>query len=63
MIKFLNKRKRYVVGISSNNKIEFIEVKAKNKKEALSMVAEVLLKCSIFPFASENEFELSCRRI
>lgn len=63
MIKILNKRKRYVVGISSNNKIEFIEVKAKNKKEALSMVAEVLLKCSIFPFVSENEFELSCRRI
>lgn len=63
MVNFLNKRKRYVVGISSNNKIEFIEVKAKNKKEALSMVTEVLLKCSIFPFVSENEFELSCRRI
>ena len=27
-----NKKKRYVVGISSNNKIEFIEVKEKNKK-------------------------------
>ena len=54
-MKIFNRRKRYVVGISSNNKIEFIEVKAKNKKEALSMVTEVLLKCSIFPFVSENE--------
>lgn len=62
-MKIFNRRKRYVVGISSNNKIEFIEVKAKNKKEALSMVTEVLLKCSIFPFVSENEFELSCRKI
>ena len=62
-MKIFNRRKRYVVGISSNNKIEFIEVKAKNKKEALSMVTEVLLKCSIFPFVAENEFELSCRRI
>ncbi len=62
-MKIFNRRKRYVVGISGNNKIEFIEVKAKNKKEALSMVTEVLLKCSIFPFVSENEFELSCRKI
>ncbi len=63
MMKIFNRRKRYVVGISSNDKIQFIEVKAKNKKEALGMVTDVLLKCSIFPFVSESEFELTCRRI
>ena len=31
MMKIFNRRKRYVVGISSNDKIQFIEVKAKNK--------------------------------
>lgn len=63
MIKLFNRRKRYIVGISSNNRIEFVEVKAKNKKEALDMVTDVLMKCSIFPFVSENEFELSCKKI
>lgn len=62
-MKIFNIRKRYVVGISSNDKIQFIEVKARNEKEALGMVTDVLLKCSIFPFVSENEFELTCRRI
>ncbi len=62
-MKIFNRIKRYEVSISSNNQTEFIKVKAKNKKEALSMVSDVLLKCSIFPFISENEFELSCRRI
>ena len=57
-MKIFNRRKRYVVGISSNDKIQFIEVKARNEKEALGMVTDVLLKCSIFPFVSENEFDL-----
>lgn len=63
MIKLFNRRKRYIVGISSNNRIEFVKVKTKNKKEALDMVTDVLMKCSIFPFVSENEFELSCKKI
>lgn len=62
-MKLLNRKRRYIVGISSHNKIEFIEVEAKNKKEALTMVTEVLIKCSIFPFISENEFTLECKRI
>ncbi len=62
-MRIFDRRKKFIVGISSNNKIEFIEVEAKNKKEALAMVTDVLIKCSIFPFVSENEFELFCRKI
>ena len=62
-MKIFNRKKRFIVGISSNNKIEFIEVEARNKKEALAMVTDVLIKCSIFPFVSENEFELFCKRV
>ena len=55
-MKIFNRRKRYVVGISSNDKIQFIEVKARNEKEALGMVTDDLLKCSIFHFVSDNVF-------
>ena len=63
MLKIFNKRKNYVVGISSNERIEFIEVRARNKKEASNMVIDVLMKCDLFPFVSRNDFQLSCKRI
>lgn len=63
MLKIFNKRKNYVVGISSNKRIEFIEVRARNKKEASNMVIDVLMKCDLFPFVSRNDFQLSCKRI
>ncbi len=62
MIKIFNKRKDYLVTIIGNNNIELVEVKAKNKKEAINMVADVLMKCNIFPFISRNDFYLSCKR-
>lgn len=63
MLKIFNKRKNYVVGISSNKRIEFIEVRARNKKEASNMVIDVLMKCDLFPFVSRNDFQLLCKRI
>lgn len=63
MLKIFNKRKNYFVGISSNKRIEFIEVRARNKKEASNMVIDVLMKCDLFPFVSRNDFQLSCKRI
>lgn len=63
MLKIFNKRKNYVVGISSNKRIEFVEVRARNKKEASNMVIDVLMKCDLFPFVSRNDFQLSCKRI
>lgn len=63
MSKIFNKRKDYIVGIISNNKTELVQVKAQNKKEAMEMVTDVLLKCPIFGFKTINDFELNCRRI
>lgn len=63
MINPFNRRKNYLVGIISNNRIEFVEVKAKNKKVAKNMVVDVLTKCDLFPFVSRNEFRLVCKKI
>lgn len=63
MLKIFKKKKNYVVGISSNKRIEFVEVRARNKKEASNMVIDVLMKCDLFPFVSRNDFQLSCKRI
>lgn len=63
MIKLFNRRKNYLVGIISNNIIEFVEVKAKTKKEAKNMVIDVLTKCNLFPFVSRSEFHLICKKI
>jgi len=62
MIKAFNKRKDYIVEIIDNEKREFVQVKAKNKKEAMEMVKDVLLKCPIFGFNSINDFELKSRK-
>lgn len=63
MKKFFNKSKDYIVGITSNNQIEFVQVKAKNKKEAANIVSDVLTKCELFPFVSRDDFSLVCKRI
>lgn len=63
MINLFNRRKNYLVGIISNNRIEFVEVKAKTRKEAKNMVVDVLTKCDLFPFVSRNEFHLVCKKI
>lgn len=58
MIKLFNKRKDYIVEIIDNKKSDFVQVKAKNNKEAMEMVKDVLLKCPIFGFNSINDFKL-----
>lgn len=63
MINFFNKRKDYIAEITSKNRVEFVQVKARNKKEAANIVSDVLTKCSLFPFISRNEFNIVCRRI
>lgn len=63
MLKNFNKRKKYIVSISSNKKMEYVEVSAKNKKEAKNMVIDVLMKCDLFPFVSKDNFQLLCKKI
>ena len=57
------KRKDYIVRVIFNDQVENIQVKAKNRREAMQMVKEVLLKCDIFGFKSKNEFNLKCKRM
>lgn len=63
MLKNFNKRKKYIVGIGSNKKMEYIEVSAKSKKEAKNMVIDVLMKCDLFPFVLRDNFKLLCKKI
>ena len=44
MFKIFNKRKRYVVAIITKKDIDYVETIATNKKEAIDIVTEVLLK-------------------
>ncbi len=63
MFKIFNKRKRYVVAIITKNGVEYVETIASNKKEAIDVVTEVLLKCSIFNFKNKSQFILKCKKI
>ncbi len=63
MFKIFNKRKRYVVAIITKNGVDYVETIATNKKEAIDIVTEVLLKCDIFKFKSKNDFQLKCKRM
>lgn len=56
MFKIFNKRKRYVVAIITKKDIDYVETIATNKKEAIDIVTEVLLKCSIFNFKNKSQF-------
>ncbi len=63
MFKIFNKRKRYVVAIITKNGVDYVETIATNKKEAIDIVTEVLLKCSIFNFKNKSQFILKCKKI
>lgn len=63
MLKVFNKRKKYVVAIITKNGIDYVETIATNKKEAIGIVTDVLLKCSIFNFKSREDFKLKCKRL
>ena len=57
------KRKDFIVSVICNGGVDDIQVKANNRKEAMQMVEDVLLKCDIFGFKSRNEFDLRCKRM
>ena len=63
MLKNFYKRKKYIVGISSNKKIEYVEVSAKSKKEIKNMVIDALMKCDLFSFVLKDNFKLLCKKI
>lgn len=57
------KRKDFIVSVICNGGVDDIQVKANNRKEAMQMVEDVLLKCDIIGFKSRNEFDLRCKRM
>ncbi len=57
-----NKIKSYVVKITFIDRYEYVEVRARSKKEAMQMVEDVLIKCPIFGIKSRSEFSLSVKR-
>lgn len=57
------KRKDFIVSVICNGGVDDIQVKANNRKEAMQMVEDVLLKCDIFSFKSSDEFDLKVRKI
>lgn len=57
------KRKDYIVSVICNGGVDDIQVKANNRKEAMQMVEDVLLKCDILGFKSSGEFELKVRKM
>lgn len=63
MFKIFNRRRKYIVAIITSKNVDYVETIAKNKKEAINMVTEVLLKCNIFNFKSQNEFQLQCKKV
>lgn len=57
------KRRDYIVSVISNDGVDDIQVRANNRKEAMQMVEDVLLKCDIFGFKAIDEFDLKCKRL
>lgn len=60
---FFNKKNNYVVSICYNKKIEDIGVVAKNKKEAIRMVEEIILKCDMFSYIKNSNYKLYCKKV
>lgn len=63
MFNIKRKNKNYIVTIITRRKIDHIQVVALNKKKALNLTKEVLLKCDMFNYKSENDFKLICRKM
>lgn len=57
---FKRKNRPYIALImyKKNNKNEIVEVLAKSKKEAYSIVEEILIKCNLFNIKNNKEFEI-----
>lgn len=45
--RYVQKRKDFIVSVICNGGVDDIQVKANNRKEAMQMVEDVLLKCDI----------------
>lgn len=58
----MKKEKEYIVTIITKKSKQEVQVKAKNKKEAETMVDNVLLKCDYFGFTSKDQYILKTKR-
>ena len=58
MFKRKNKTYTALIMYKKNNKNEIVEVIAKSKKEAYSIVEEILVKCNLFNIMNNKEFEI-----
>ena len=58
----MKKEKEYIVTIITKKSKQEVQVKAKNKKEAETMVDNVLLKCDYFGFHIKAQYILKTKR-
>ncbi len=58
----MKKEKEYIVTIITKKYKQDVQVKAKNKKEAETMVDNVLLGCDYFGFTSKDQYILKTKR-
>lgn len=58
----MKKEKEYIVTIITKTYKQDVQVKAKNKKEAETMVDNVLLGCDYFCFTSKDQYILKTKR-
>lgn len=61
MFNINKKNKEYTVIINSKSFNTEVDVLAKNKKEALKILENVILKCEFFKIKSKDEFKLSLK--
>lgn len=60
---FFRNKNNYIVSICYKKKIDCIGVVAKSKKEAISMVEEIILKCDMFSYIKNSNYKLYCRKV
>lgn len=60
-LKSMRKTKYVVSMITKNAKID-VNIEALNKKEAIKIVEEMIVRCNYFGYKSLEDFKLNCRR-
>ncbi len=58
MFKTKNKTYTALIMYKKNNKNELVDVMAKSKREAYSIVEDILIKCDLFNVKTNKEFEI-----
>jgi len=58
----MKREKDYIVTIITKSNKQDVQVRAKNKKEAETMVDNVLLGCNYFGFTSKEQYLLRIKR-